>query len=80
MQNGTDEAPADAPLLRTEYKECPSGIDAYREDWTLMTPWRELFDSPPQMKNVRLFKDLQVIKCDAYGVAIMNRRRDGQGV
>jgi len=34
-----------------------------REDWTLMTHWRELFDSPPH-RNVRLFTEYELVATD----------------
>jgi hypothetical protein len=35
-----------------------------REDWTLMTHWRELFDSPPHSKNVRMFAEYELVASD----------------
>ena len=38
------------------------------EDWTLLTHWRELFECPPQLENVRLFVDYEVVLTEGVPV------------
>jgi hypothetical protein len=38
------------------------------EDWTLLTPWQELFECPPQLENVRLFADYEVLPTEGVPV------------